>query len=87
LSKYEKLRSLHSFIEIMSREECSRGPGSPPPVQGPICYTVGGRARVCGQSLGTWLSISLRRYATVSQAEIFILTCGYEIEMLYQRNT
>jgi hypothetical protein len=39
-------------------------------------------ARAYGQSLGTGLSISLGRYATVFQAEInAILTCAYKIQM------
>jgi len=78
----------HSFTETMlTSEQWTRGPGSPPAIQGPICYTVGGRARVYGQSLDRKLSISLQRYATVFQAEIFDLACGYETEMLNQRNT
>jgi len=41
----------------------------------------GTRARVYGQSVGTRLSISLGRYATVFQAEIFaILACAHEIQ-------
>jgi len=39
-------------------------------------------AGVYGQSVGRRLSISLRRYVTVFQAEIYaILACAYEIQL------
>lgn len=47
---------------------------------GPGCWE-GTRAGVYGQSLGRRLSISLEKYATVFQAELYpILTCTYEIQ-------
>ena len=42
----------------------------------------GTTAGVYGQSVGRRLSISLGRYATVFQADIYaILACAYEIQM------
>jgi hypothetical protein len=57
-------------------------------VKGLVCYTDGSSAQggvagagVYGQSLGRRLSISLGKYVTVFQAEIYaILTCAYEIQ-------
>ena len=72
----------------MTREERTRGPGTPPVVKGLVCLTDSSRmkegtgARVYGQPVGRRLIISLGRYATVFQAEIYaILACAYEIQL------
>jgi len=72
---------------MLTREVWTRGPKSPPAVKGPIWYTDGSKtwsgagAAVYVQSLGTGLIISLERYATVFQAEIYaILACVYKIQ-------
>ena len=78
-------------VTILTREEWSRRPGTPPVVKGIVWYTGGSRmmegtgAEVCGKSVGRRLSISLGSYGTVFQAELYvILACAYEIE-LYDR--
>jgi hypothetical protein len=75
-------------VSMLTREAQIRGPKSSPAVKGPIWYTDGSKtwsgagARVYGQFLGTGLIISLGRYATVFQAEIYaILACVYKIQM------
>jgi len=71
---------------MLTREEWTKGTGTPPVVKGLIWFTDGSkmkegtRAGVYGQSVGR-LSFSLGRYATVFQAEIYaILACVYEIQ-------
>jgi RNase H. len=75
-------------VTMLSREEWTRGPGTPPVVRGLVWFTDGSKtmngtgAVVCGRSLGSRLSIPLGKYATVFQAEVYaILTCVYEIQM------
>jgi len=75
-------------VTMLSREEWTRGTGTPPVVTGFIWFTDGSRmkkgtkAAVYGQSVGRRLSISLGRYATVFQAVIYaILACAYEIQL------
>ena len=69
----------------MTTEEWTKGPATP--LVGLIWFADGSRikegtgAGVYGQSVGRRLSISLGRYATVFQAEIYaILACAYEIQ-------
>jgi hypothetical protein len=73
---------------MLTREEWTEGPGTPPSVKGLVWYTDGSMTRrgtsaaVYGQSSGIRLSIYLEKYATVFQAEIcVILACEYEILM------
>jgi len=73
---------------MLTREEWTRGPGTPPTVKGLIWYTDRSRAQReigagdYGQSSRTVLSISVRKYATVFQAEMYAnLTSAYEIRM------
>ena len=60
---------------------------NPPVVKGLVWFTDGSRMKgtgavVYGQSLGRRLIISLGKYATVLQAEIYaILVCAYEIQL------
>ena len=75
-------------VTMLTTEEWTKGPGTPPAVKGLVWYTDGSRlwrgtgARVYGKSLGRRLSICLGKYATVFQAEIHaILACAYEICM------
>jgi hypothetical protein len=70
-------------VTIVTREEWTREPGTSPTVKGLIWYTDGSRAQRgigvtdYGQSLRRVLSISLGKYATVFQAEMYtILTCA-----------
>jgi hypothetical protein len=72
---------------MLAREECTRGPRTPPAVKGLVWYTDGSRtaegtgAGVYGQSVYRRLSISLGKHATVFQAEVYvILACVHEIE-------
>jgi ribonuclease HI len=75
-------------VDMLAREGWAKVPGSPPVVKGLVCYTrwvqnAGGRAGtgVYGQFLGRRLSMSLGKYVTVFQAEIYaILSCAYEIQ-------
>jgi ribonuclease HI len=69
-------------VTMLTREEWTRGPGTPPMVKGLICHTDGSRtgAGVYGQSVNRRLSISLGKHATVFQAEVYaILACVHEI--------
>ena len=75
-------------VTVLTREERTRGSGTPPAVKGLIWFTDGARmkegtrAGVYGQSVGRKPSISLGKYATVFQVEIYaILACAYEIQM------
>jgi ribonuclease HI len=72
---------------MLTREEWTRGPGTPPAVKGLVWFTdwsrtaEGTRAGVYGQSANRRLSISLGKHATVFHAEVYvILTCVHEIE-------
>jgi hypothetical protein len=74
-------------VTMLTREERTRGPGTPPVVKGLIWFTDGSRtaegtrAGVYGQSANRRLSIPLRKHATVFQAEVYsILACVHEIE-------
>jgi hypothetical protein len=75
-------------VTLLTREEWTKGTGPPPVVKGLVWYTDGRRmqdgrtgAGVYGQSEGRRLSISLGKYVTVFQAEIYaILACVCEIQ-------
>jgi hypothetical protein len=74
-------------VTMLTREEWTRGPGTPPVVKGLVWFTDGSRtvegtgAGVYGQSVDRRLSISLGKHATVFQAEVYaILVCVREIE-------
>jgi hypothetical protein len=63
-------------IAMLTREEWTRGTRTPPVIKGLAWFTGGSRlegtgAGVYGPSVGRRLSISLGRYATVFQAEIY----------------
>jgi hypothetical protein len=73
-------------VTLLTREDWSRGSGSPPEVKGLMWYTDGSKmkkgtgAGVYGQSVKRRLSFPLGRYTTVFQAEIYaILACIYVI--------
>jgi hypothetical protein len=75
-------------VTTLTKEEWTRGPGTPPLVKGLIWYTDGSRtwgetwAGVYGQSSGRRHSISLGKYTTVFQAKICaILACAHKIKM------
>jgi len=75
-------------VTMLTRGEWTRGNGTPHVLKGLIWFTDGSRmkkgtrAGVYGQSVGGRLRISLERYATVFQAEIYgILACAYEIQL------
>jgi ribonuclease HI len=72
---------------MLTREEWTRGTGTSPVVKELVWFTDWSRMRegtgagFYGQSVGRRLSISLGRYATVFQAEIYaILVCAREIQ-------
>jgi ribonuclease HI len=74
-------------VTTLTREEWTRGSGTPPAVKGLIWYMDGSRtgegtgAGVYGQSVNRRLSIPLGKYATVFQAEVYaILVCVQETE-------
>jgi len=74
-------------VTMLTRKEWTRGTGTPPVVKGLVWFTDGSRmkegtrATVYGQSVGRRLNISLGRYATVFQVEIYaILACAHEIQ-------
>jgi hypothetical protein len=69
-------------------EEWTRGPEAPSVVKELIWYTDGSRmqggsrAGVCGKFSARMLSVSLGKYATVFQPEIFaVLAYAHEIQM------
>jgi len=75
-------------VTMLTRDEWTRGTGTPRVLKGLIWFTDGSRmkegtgAGVYGQSVGRGLSISPGRYATVFQTEIYgILACAYEIQL------
>jgi hypothetical protein len=87
------MRPIYNFeirykVNMLNREEWTKGPGSPPVVKGLVWYTDGSRtqegrsgAGVYGQFSGRRLSISLGKHVTVFQADIYaILACVYEIQ-------
>ena len=67
-------------VTSLTREDWTRGTGTPPVVKGHVWFTDGCRmkegtgAGVYGQSVRRRLSFSLGRYATVFQAEIYMLS-------------
>jgi hypothetical protein len=74
-------------VTMLTRENSTRGPGTPTAVKGLVCFMDGFRtvegtgAGFYGQSANRTLSISLGKRATVFQAEVCaILACVYEIE-------
>jgi ribonuclease HI len=74
-------------VTMLTREEWTRGPETPPAVKGLVWFTDGSRtaegtgAGVYGQSADSRLSISLGKHATVFQAEVYaILACFHETE-------
>ena len=89
----EAMRSAFNFepkyrVTMLTKEEWTRGPGTPPLVKGLIWYTDRSRtwgetwAAVYGHSSGRRHSISLGKYTTVFQAKICaILACAHEIKM------
>jgi len=73
-------------VTMLTREEWTRSPGTPSVVKGLVWFTdrsrtaEGTRAEVYGQSVNRRLSISLGKYTTVFQAEVYaILACVHEI--------
>jgi len=71
---------------MLTREEWTRSPGTPPVVKGLVWFTDGSRteegigAGVYGHSVKRMLSISLGKHTTVFQAEVYaILACIHEI--------
>jgi len=74
-------------VTMLTREEWTREPGTPPAVKGLVWFTDGYRTEegtgvgVYGQSVDRRLSISLGKHATVFQAELYvILACVHETE-------
>jgi len=70
-------------VTMLTREEWTTGPGTPPEVKGLVWFTDGFRTvdGVYGQSVERRLSISLGKHATVFQAEVYaILACVHETE-------
>jgi len=72
---------------MLTREEWTKGPGTPSVVKGLVWFTDGSRtaegtgAGVYGESVNRRLSFSLGKHATVFQAEVYaILACVHEIE-------
>jgi len=76
-----------NIVTMLTREEWTRGPGTPPVVTGLLWFTdefrmEGTGATGYGQSVGRRLSISLGRYAKCFQAEIYaIFACAYGIQL------
>jgi hypothetical protein len=73
-------------VTMLTREEWTRSPMTPPVVKGLVWFTDGSRteegtgARVYGQSVNRRLSISLGKHTTVFQDEVYaILACVHEI--------
>jgi hypothetical protein len=66
-------------IIMLTREDWTKGTGTPPVVKGLIWFTDGSKmkggtvAGVYGQSVGRRLSFPLGRYVTVFQAEIYAI--------------
>ena len=73
---------------MLTREEWTRGPRTPPAVKGLVWFTDGSRtaegngAGAYGQSANRRLSICLGKHATVLQADVcVILACVHEIQI------
>jgi len=73
-------------VTMLTREEWTRSPGTPPVVKGLFWFTDGSRteegtgAEVFGQSVNRRLSISLGKHTTVFQAEVYaILACVHKV--------
>jgi hypothetical protein len=73
-------------VTMLTREEWTRNPGTPPVVKGLVWFTDGSRtedgtgAGVFGQSVNRKLSISLGKHTTVIQADVYaILACVHEV--------
>jgi hypothetical protein len=66
-------------VTVLTREEWTRSPGTPPVVKGLVWFTDGFRteegtwAGVYGQSVKRMLSISLGKHTTVFQAEVYAI--------------
>jgi len=78
-------------VTMLTREEWTRGHGTPPKVKGLVWFTGGPRTKertragVYEQSVGRRLSIMLGKHATVFQAEIYaILAHVHETETQYR---
>jgi hypothetical protein len=74
-------------VTMLTREEWTRGPGTPPIVKWLIWFTDGSKMvertgdADYGQSLGRQLNIPIGKYATIFLAELYaIQVCIYEIE-------
>jgi hypothetical protein len=74
-------------VTMLTREEWTCGPGTPLAVKGLVWFTDGSRTAegtgtgVYGQSVNRRLSVSLGKYATVFQAEVYaILACVQETD-------
>jgi len=74
-------------VTMLTREDWTRGPRTPPMVKGLVWFTDGSRtaegtrAGVYGQSVNRRLSIPLRKHVTFFQAEVYaVLACVHEIE-------
>jgi ribonuclease HI len=89
----DNMRQAYNFepkyrVTLLTTEDWTKGTGAPLVVKGLVWYTDGSRmqdgrigAGVYGQSEGMRLRISLGKYVTVFQAEIYdILACVYEIQ-------
>jgi len=72
----------------LNTEAYTKGPGAPPEIKGLVWFMDGSKvegngAGVYGQSVKRRLSVSLGRYPTVLQVEIYvILACVNEIQAL-----
>ena len=74
-------------VTMLTREECTRRPGTPLVIKGLVTFTDGSKmmegtgAWVYGQSLGRKLSIPLEKHTTVFQAEVYVILAWiYETE-------
>jgi len=74
-------------VAMLTTEEWTRGPGTPPAGKGLVWFTDGSRtakgtgAGVYGQSVNRRLSTSLGKHATIFWAEVYaILACVHETE-------
>jgi ribonuclease HI len=74
-------------VTMLTREEWTRGPGTPPAVKGLVWFADWSRtvegivAGVYGPSADRRFSISLGKHATVFQAEVYaILACVHKTE-------
>jgi hypothetical protein len=73
-------------VIMLTREEWTRSPGTPPVAKGLVCFTDGSRTKdgtgagIFGQSVNRKLSISPGKHTTVFQAEVYaILACVHEV--------